>query len=137
MEALNDEMNKRGLNSVQQTKVRKYFQYKQSLHEGESSFKKEEGFLDSLPRNLREEVLSSVNAEVIEEISFLKHFSRECKVKISLAIQQKVFFPEEVVFTENERGSSDSIFYVAFGAVTLFLAVNSKLPAKYTHVVQT
>lgn len=89
-------MKKRGIAFDYQNKIRKYLD---SLYGNQNNNRViEQTLIDQLSVSLKQELLIRSNGKIVERFAFLKNnFSEECLKKISLALKNKNYFPEEII----------------------------------------
>ena len=89
-------MKKRGIAFNYQNKIRKYLD---GLYGNQNSNKViEQTLIDQLSTPLKQELLIRSNGKIIEKFSFLKNnFSEESLKKITLALKNMNYFPEEII----------------------------------------
>ena len=89
-------MKTRGIAFDYQNKIRKYLE---SSHDDENKNRViEQKLIEQLPISLKQELLIRSNGEIIEKFVFFKNnFSEESLRKITLALKNKIYFPEEII----------------------------------------
>ena len=89
-------MKKKGITFDYQNKIRKYLE---SLYDDQNNNRIiEQKLIDQLSISLKKELLIRSNGEIIEKYAFFKNnFSEKTLKKITLALKNKNYFPEEIL----------------------------------------
>ena len=89
-------MKKRGIAFDYQNKMRKYLD---SLYDNDNNNRViEQKLIDQFPSSIKQELLIRSNGKVIEKFAFFNNnFSEETLKKITLALKNKSYFPEEII----------------------------------------
>ena len=91
-------MNKRGISSQLQSKVRKFLDYME--HKESESPDKGLNILNTISKKLREEVQREFYGKILNNIKIFKlNFSPELMYDLSLIMKETVYGPNEVIFS--------------------------------------
>lgn len=112
-------MNSYEIDEKVRTKVRSYYHYVWKEHRGTL----DKSLMYSLPGKLQSELNFSINHSIIEKVSFLKDAPRDLLEDIMLALDHRVFVPEERVFRAGDPG--DCLYLIHSGSVSI-LTVDNK-----------
>lgn len=121
MYGINEAMGKSGISASLQHKIRKYFEflYSQTASQSGSGGSQHQDFLQQLPEQLRIEAIQQANSEAISRIYPFTSLSADCQQQISLSMQQRFFYPSEMVFAE--KTLTQTVFFVSTGAVQIVI----------------
>jgi hypothetical protein len=114
-------MNSYQINPEVRTKVRSYYHYVWKEHRGYM----DKSVLDALPGKLQSELNFAINHTIIEKVSFLKSASREMLEDIMLALQHRVFVPDERIFRAGDYG--DCLYLIHSGQIAILTADNKPI----------
>ena len=109
-------MNSYRIPTLVKSKVRAYYHYVWKKHKG----RLDTSLLEMLPGKLKSELNFSINQTVIERVSFLKTASRELLEDIMLALEHRVFVPDERIFRAGDPG--DCLYMIHAGQVEVLTA---------------
>lgn len=98
------------------SKVRSYYHYMWKEHKG----RMDRSSLTNLPFKLQSELNFSINASIIEKVTFLKTASRELLEDIMLALDHRVYVPGEKIFKAGDEGSC--LYLIHSGVVEILSA---------------
>ena len=110
-------MQRKGLTKDVQSKVKKYMEL---INENEEGINKEEAeMLQQLSGNLREEIFKQINGKFLNQAKiFSENFSSRLLSALSLILEEKTFYPQEVIFGPNN--TDYAVYFVSKGATGLF-----------------
>ncbi|EGR30221.1 hypothetical protein IMG5_137760 [Ichthyophthirius multifiliis] len=122
MMLLSQHMNKRGMNTELQMKVKKYFEYlnDEELEDNEQG----ENMLNQLVGSLKMEVYQDIYGKILNSKKVFKlNFSQNFISKIAPKLKEKRFGPEEIIYNEHENNSK--LYFLMEGEINLFLNVKN------------
>lgn len=94
-------------------RVRGYYHYLWKAHNG----RLDKSLLAVLPNKLQAEINFSINRTVIERVPFLKTATRELLEDIMLALEHRVYVPDERIFRAGDPG--DCLYMIHAGQVEI------------------
>ena len=111
-------MSKRGISSELQSKVRKFLDYQDSRDN--DSPEKGVKILNSISNKLKEDVYKEFYGKILNGIKLFKfNFGQEFIEALALSMDEVVYAPGEVIFSEGEQDYR--LFYIVKGEIECFL----------------
>lgn len=116
---INQFMNKKKISPDLKRRIREYLKFiwqEENLH----NLNEEQQLLQMLSSSLREELLlESYGIMVQKHPLFSSNFSKKTLSKTVSIIKDQKFFPDEIIFTENEEDNA-AIYFIKKGKIELF-----------------
>ncbi|KAL4508054.1 hypothetical protein ABPG72_021427 [Tetrahymena utriculariae] len=126
---LNEYMRKKKISKLLQSKVNlnlEYY-YQQDFKKRQENY---EQVLGKISLDLKNNLLKEYNIQIINKIQvFAKKFSQNSLEKLSIALKEDYYFPDQAILGQHDL-SSTSIIYVVSGQVEFFTGVSNNLHIK-------
>jgi Ion transport protein/Cyclic nucleotide-binding domain len=121
MRSVKTYMAKKNLDRDLQIRVKNYLQYmidSKNYHKNE-----EEELFKLLSQNLKDDIISEVNGKTLVECKiFRTHFTQKASLHLSRLMEEKFLVPEEILFKEEEEDYYNSIYFIEYGKINMYLA---------------
>ena len=112
---LNKFVRKRGISKPLQQKILHYLDFSYQQKRELNSNKHVQGLIQNLPSNIQEEINYEINSKYLSHLEILrKEFSAKTIQRLSRIMKEKLYLPNEIIFSENQQDEI-SLYLVVHG----------------------
>ena len=117
---INQYMKSKNVPKEMQARIRKYIQF--TLDPEKRSQLDENSFFKCLSKNLKGEIILFINGNIINQYEiFSSLMSSTLLSKLPFYVNEQIYGPEEMIFSENDMPSDTNIYFLKQGATKAFV----------------
>ena len=117
---INQYMKSKNVPKEMQARIRKYIQF--TLDPEKRSQLDENSFFKCLSKNLKGEIILFINGNIINQYeTFSSLMSSTLLSKLPFYVNEQIYGPEEMIFSENDIPSDNNIYFLKQGATKAFV----------------
>jgi len=117
---INQYMKSKNVPKEMQARIRKYIQF--TLDPNKRNQLDENSFFKCLSKNLKGEIVLFINGNIINQFDiFSSLISPHLLSKLPFFVNEQIYGPEEIVFSEDDAQKDTNIYFLKQGATKAFI----------------